>query len=188
MSWSDRATGEWPSLRAVARDAIEHGLHAGRPPRLDLGLYPPELRAPRASFVTLTRAGELRGCTGQLETEAPLVVGVATNAFRSAFSDPRFPPLGWHELEGLEISVALLSALEPLEAGSQDELLARLRPGVDGLVLREGARSATLLPVVWESLPDPREFLAALARKAGLAPGHWSPGLRFERYTVEIAD
>jgi hypothetical protein len=184
---ADAASGG-TSLRGVARDAIEYGLREGCPPRLDLARYPAALAQPRASFVTLHRWSELRGCTGSLEAEEPLVVGVARNAFRAAFSDPRFPPLVRQELEELEISVALLSALEPLAAASEQELLAKLRPGIDGLVLREGTRCATFLPAVWESLPEPREFLHALARKAGLEAGHWSASLRFERYTTEAAE
>jgi AmmeMemoRadiSam system protein A len=172
----------------VARDAIAVGLREGRPPRLDLGRYPEELREPRASFVTLHRRGELRGCTGNLEPDGPLVVGVARNAFRSAFEDPRFPPVTEAEQASLEISVCVLSPLEPLVARSEADLLAKLRPGIDGLVLREGARGATFLPAVWESLPAPEDFLHALLRKAGLAPGHWSPALHFERYTTQSVD
>jgi hypothetical protein len=184
----ERAPLSSPSLRAVAREAIEHGVREGRPPHLELALYPPALREPRASFVTLRRAGELRGCTGTLEPHEPLVVGVAHNAFRSAFADPRFPPLAADELEGLEVCVSILSPLEPVPARSQADLLAALRPGIDGLVLRDRAAASTFLPSVWESLPSPRDFLAALVRKAGLPPGHWSATLRFERYTAEEAD
>jgi hypothetical protein len=176
------------SLRALAREAIAHGLREGRPPRLDLSRYPAPLTEPRASFVTLHRAGELRGCTGSLEPDGPLVVGVARNAYRAAFEDPRFPPLAGWEIEGVEISVALLSPLEPIRAASEAELLRSLRPGIDGLVLRQGRRTATFLPAVWESLPEPREFLHALERKAGLEAGHWSRTLRFERYRTEPAE
>jgi AmmeMemoRadiSam system protein A len=188
MSSPERVAARPASLRAVAREAIEHGLREGRPPQLDASLYPPALREPRASFVTLRCGGELRGCTGTLEPREPLVVGVARNAWRSAFADPRFPPLAEGELEDVEISVSVLSPLEDLPARSRDELLAALRPGVDGLVLRDRAAASTFLPSVWESLPDPAAFLAALARKAGLAPDHWSPTLRFERYTADEAD
>jgi len=175
-------------LRVVARASIAYGLREGRPPQLDLGRYPAELLEPRASFVTLHRWGELRGCTGNLEPDGPLVIGVARNSYRSAFSDPRFPPVAEVELDGLEISVSVLSPLEPLAAGSEEDLLAKLRPGIDGIVLREGARGATFLPSVWEGLPTPQAFLHALERKAGLAPGHWSATLRFERYTTKTAD
>jgi AmmeMemoRadiSam system protein A len=182
------STDSRASLRVVAREAIEHGLLEGRPPHLDLAPYPAAFAEPQASFVTLRRAGGLRGCTGNLEPTDPLVIGVSRNAFRAAFSDPRFEPLAGWEIHDLEISVALLSPLERIGAGSEADLLRSLRPGVDGLVLREGSRSATFLPAVWESLPEPREFLHALERKAGLEAGHWSPTLRFERYSTEPAD
>lgn len=175
------------SLRALARASIGHGLREGRPLPVDPESYAPELRAPAASFVTLRENGELRGCTGSLEPSQPLVVDVAENAFRSAFGDPRFPPLTARELEELSISVSVLSALEPIPAVSREELLARLRPGIDGLVLRDGNHAGTFLPSVWESLPDPEEFLDSLFRKSLLPPGHWSPTLRFERYTTRDA-
>lgn len=135
--------------------------------------------------MTLKRFGELRGCTGSLEAARPLVRDVSRNAWRSAFQDPRFPPLIEAELDGLEISVSVLSPLEPLPARSERELLASLRAGRDGLVLREGQRVATFLPAVWKTLPEPRAFLDALWQKAGLPPGHWSDALLFERYTTE---
>jgi AmmeMemoRadiSam system protein A len=175
------------SLCAVAREAIAFGLDRSRPPEIDPADHPERLRAPRASFVTLRRGGLLRGCTGSLEPTRPAVVDVAHNAYRSAFCDPRFPPLATHELGDLEISVSLLSLLEPLCVDSEAELLAALRPGVDGLVLLEGAKRATFLPAVWDSLPTPRDFLAQLMHKAGLSAGYWSTTLRFERYTVQPA-
>jgi AmmeMemoRadiSam system protein A len=175
------------SLRAVAWEAITHTLSVGREPELDPSRYPAELREPGASFVTLHLEGDLRGCTGSLKAIRPLVCDVARNACRSAFRDPRLPPVGAGELAALAVSVSVLSPLEPLEVASERELLAALEPGVDGLVLSEGTASATFLPAVWKSLSEPRDFLEALRRKAGLAPGHWSPTLRFERYTVTEA-
>lgn len=179
------------SLRAVAREAIESGLAGqglGQEPELDPTRYEPKLRRPGASFVTLRRRGELRGCTGSLEATRALVHDVARNAWRSAFRDPRFPPLRSSELEGLEVSVSVLSPLDPFPVRSEAELLERLRPGVDGLVLREGSRTATFLPAVWESLALPAVFVAALRQKAGLPPGYWSEALRFERYTTRDAE
>jgi len=176
-----------PSLRAVARDAIEFRLRQGREPETDLSRYPPRLHEPRATFVTLRRHGELRGCTGSLEATRPLVADVVHNACRAAFGDPRFEPLSEAELVGLAISVSLLSPLEPLRVASERGLLEALRPGVDGLVLNDGGACATFLPSVWESLPEPKAFLDALRRKAGLSPGHWSERIRFERYTVTDA-
>jgi AmmeMemoRadiSam system protein A len=189
MSWPEVEHHTRPfSLCAIARRSIEHGLRARAPLELEASEYPPPGCDPGASFVTLRLAGELRGCTGSLEAMRPLVCDVAHNAFRSAFHDPRFQPLRPPELPGLEIHVAVLSALEPLPAATEEALLAALRPGVDGLVLRDGPHTATFLPAVWESLPQPRVFLEHLRRKAGLPRDHWSPTLRFERYTTREAD
>ncbi len=172
-------------LKEVARASIEHGLRHGRPLQPDPADYPPPLRERRASFVTLKRGGELRGCIGSLEAGRPLVVDVAHNAYAAAFRDPRFPPLQPEELRDLEISLSVLSPPEPLAFESEGDLLARLRPGVDGLILTDGHHRGTFLPSVWEQLPDPADFLRQLKLKAGLPPDHWSPGLRVERYTTE---
>jgi AmmeMemoRadiSam system protein A len=171
-------------LVAVARGTISLGLSQGRPPQVDPDAYPEPVRAPGASFVTLRLDSALRGCTGSLEAARPLVCDVARNAWRSATADPRFSPLREAELAELDVHVSVLSPLEPVAAASERELLAQLRPGIDGLVLREGRRCATFLPAVWENLPEPREFLDQLRLKAGLPRGHWSAALRFERYTT----
>ena len=171
-------------LVAVARGTISLGLSRGRPPQPDPDAYPEPVRALGASFVTLRLHGALRGCTGSLEAVRPLVCDVARNAWRSATADPRFAPLREAELADVDVHVSVLSPLEPVAVASERELLDRLRPGIDGLVLREGGRCATFLPAVWETLPEPREFLDQLRLKAGLPRGHWSPELRFERYTT----
>ena len=179
-----------PAQREVLLDtalaSIEHGLRAGEPLAVDAADHDADLRAPRATFVTLRRAdGDLRGCMGSGAPRHPLVVDVARNGYNAAFLDPRFRPLTDPELQGLHVHISVLSPLEPLPATSEEELMARVRPGVDGLVVQEGARRATLLPAVWESLPEVERFLYELRRKAGL-PGHyWSETLRFERYTAE---
>ncbi len=173
------------TLLEVARSSIEHGLATGRPLEVDENEYPPALREKLATFVTLRRRGALRGCTGVIEPRRPLVRDVAINAYRSAFEDPRFLPLAPEELEDLDIHISVLSPLEPVSCASEEELLAKLRPGVDGLVLHEGYRSATFLPAVWQQVPEPRKFLAELKRKAGLPADYWSPSIRFERYQAE---
>jgi AmmeMemoRadiSam system protein A len=175
---------ERDALREVALRAVEQAARGGAALHVDPQQHAPRLREPGASFVTLRREGLLRGCTGRLEAVAPLVVDVARSAHRAACEDPRFEPVGEGELTSLELKVSVLSALEPLPAGSRAELLAALRPGVDGLVLREGTAGATFLPAVWESLPEPEHFLRELLRKARLPADHWSAQLRFERYTA----
>jgi AmmeMemoRadiSam system protein A len=188
-STEDYAPADRAALLDVARASVACGLREGCALEVDPAEYTASLRALRACFVTLRIAGELRGCTGRLEPEFPLVVDVARNAYRSAFGDPRFAPLRADELSDLDYHISVLGPREPLPADSERDLLEKLRPGIDGLVVRDGSAAATFLPSVWESLSEPRRFLHALQRKAGLPAGHWSPTLRFERYeAVQIPE
>jgi AmmeMemoRadiSam system protein A len=174
-------------LLSIAAAAIAHGLARGEPPPLLLADYPDELHRPGASFVTLTRDDELRGCIGSLAPSRALAQDLAANAYAAAFCDPRFPPLVETEVEWLMLEIAVLNPLEALPCGSARELIAHLHPQIDGLVLEAGTgRRATFLPKVWEALPEPEEFLRELWRKAGLAPGYWSETLRFSRYTTRV--
>ncbi|MEE8581522.1 MAG: AmmeMemoRadiSam system protein A [Myxococcota bacterium] len=178
-----------PEQRRVLLDlglrSIEHGLDHGHPIPLDASRYDPALQSPRATFVTLHREGALRGCVGTLEVRRPLVKDVVESAFKAAFRDPRFAPLGRPEFEGLELHISVLSPLEPLPVASEEELLAKLRPGIDGLLIREGGRDGTFLPSVWDSLPDASEFVRSLKEKAGLPRDYWSDRIETQRYTVE---
>jgi hypothetical protein len=179
----EAASADDDALLAIARDSIAHGLARGRPLLVDLALLSPGLRLHRATFVTLRRPdGELRGCIGTLEARRPLAEDVAENAFRAAFRDPRFAPVRVDEVDRLALHLSILSPPEPLAARSEADLLAALRPGVDGLILEDGPRRATFLPEVWEQLPSPREFVRQLKRKAGLGDDHWSASLRLLRY------
>lgn len=180
LSNEDRAI-----LLDVARRSIEYGLQYQSPLTVDAADYPETLRPLRATFITLEIDGHLRGCIGTLEARSPLVQDVAEHAFAAAFEDPRFFPLRQEEFPRLDIHISVLSPPEPMEFSSEDELLAQLRPGVDGLILRLGQRRATFLPSVWDSLPDPYVFLAQLKQKAGLPLDFWSPELTAERYTTE---
>jgi uncharacterized protein len=141
------------------------------------------LRAIGASFVTLERQGVLRGCIGTLEPVRPLFRDVVRNAVR-AMADPRLPPVTPAEWPSLEVKVSVLSGPEPLLVAGPAELLASLRPGVDGLILADGRRRATFLPAVWSKLPDPERFLRALLDKGGWPPGQWPAGLTAQRYTA----
>jgi len=172
-------------LLATARASLAHGVEHGRALPVDAADYPPALQALGASFVTLRIAGDLRGCIGSCEAVRPLIEDVSHNAYAAGFMDPRFPSLGQHELAGLHIHISILGPLEPLACASAEELLSRVRPGVDGLLLEEGRHRGTLLPAVWEALPEPVDFLRHLRLKAGLPAKYWSPGLRVFRYTAE---
>jgi AmmeMemoRadiSam system protein A len=170
-------------LAGIARAAIARVV-AGERYRLPEAL-PPRLLEAGASFVSLHRAGELRGCLGTIEPHRPLAEDVAVNARAAASRDPRFPPVAAGELDDLEIEVSILSPLTLLDVDSEAALLAVLRPGVDGLLLEDGFRRATFLPAVWATLATPREFVTQLKRKAGLPPDHWSSSMRCFRYVVE---
>ncbi|MFM8330702.1 MAG: AmmeMemoRadiSam system protein A [Candidatus Methylumidiphilus sp.] len=176
------------TLLRLARDSIRQGLDVGRPLAVDVTALPPPLQAVRASFVTLQKHGELRGCIGMLEAVRPLAQDIAENAYAAAFRDPRFPPLAADEWADLDIHLSLLTPAEPMRFSSEQDLLAQLRPGVDGLILEEGRRRGTFLPSVWEQLPEPAQFLEHLKRKAGLPGGYWSDTLKVWRYRAELVE
>lgn len=169
-------------LLGLARRAIQHGFQSQTVLPVDLSEYSPFLRQPRACFVTLKKAAELRGCMGCLDAKLPLVRAVAHHAHQAAFHDPRFEALQPHELPEVTISISVLSRSHPIKAQSEADLLSQLQPGLDGVTLTEGRRTATLLPQVWDHVAEPRVFVRHLKRKAGLPEDYWSPTLKFERY------
>ena len=143
------------------------------------------LAAPGASFVTLLDRGELRGCVGSLEAEHSLENDVRQRALDAAFRDTRFAPVTAEEWPALSVDVSVLDAPRPLPVASEAEALQRLRPGIDGVLLEWRNHRATFLPQVWQQLPQPADFLAALRRKAGLATDFWAPDLRLSVYRVQ---
>ncbi|MDJ0748486.1 MAG: AmmeMemoRadiSam system protein A [Woeseiaceae bacterium] len=169
-------------LLRLARGSIEHGLAHNEPLPIRFEGMPDVMTDPAATFTTLRLNGKLRGCVGNLESERPLARDVAHTAFRAAFRDPRFEPVVQHELSAILVEVAVLSPMEPFAVRGEAELLARLEPGEDGLVIGFGAKRATFLPKVWEQLPKPAAFLAALKMKCGLEKDFWSQQLEFHRY------
>ena len=152
----------------LADHAIVEGLDGRDPSVPDASTLPPDLRRPAGSFVTLHVRGELNGCIGTIEATDPLHVAVARHAWSAAFADPRLPQLGWQDYEHLSIEISILSEMTPIASRSRNELLNRVRPGVDGLVISAGRRRALFLPTVWEQLPDPDTFLDRLAWKADI--------------------
>jgi len=175
-------------LLQLARGAIRYGARHGVPPEVRLDELPPALRQPGATFVTLEENGKLRGCIGSLEPRRPLAEDVVHNAFAAAFYDPRFPPVQEEEVDRLKIKISLLSPLEPIECASEEELLSKLRPGIDGLLIEAGPNRGTFLPEVWKQLPDPKAFLRQLKIKAGLLPDEWPEGIRVWRYTTSTIE
>lgn len=145
--------------------------------------YPKMLETKLASFVTLEIGENLRGCIGSVLPHEPLIVDICRNARNAAFKDPRFTPVQANEFDKLKITVSLLSAPKKLEFGSEEELLEKLTPDSDGLVIRDVGRQSLFLPDVWKKIPDKREFLNALKQKAGLAPNWFSE--TFEAFTFK---
>jgi len=137
------------------------------------GLEDEPLQQQCGTFVTLKINGALRGCIGNIEADGPLVEAIERNALSAAFHDHRFKPLGAEELARVEIDISILSSPERLDYRDGDDLVSKLRPLVDGVILRHGGSSATFLPQVWSQLPNPVIFLEHLCRKAGLSPSLW---------------
>ncbi|MBN1439610.1 MAG: AmmeMemoRadiSam system protein A [Anaerolineales bacterium] len=160
-------------LLALARESIAAQLKNETAPHLDPETLPPELLAPGASFVTLSRGGQLRGCIGSLEARQSLAADVQEHAGDAAFRDFRFPPLADSELPDLEIEISVLSVPEPLRYSNPEQLPGLLHPGVDGVILARGLRRATFLPQVWEKVPDPVAFLDMLCEKMGFDYDLW---------------
>jgi AmmeMemoRadiSam system protein A len=173
-------------LLEVARRSLQHGLDQGCALPVNPALYSPALREPRASFVTLEINHDLRGCIGSLEARRPLVADVAENSFAAAFRDYRFSPLQPREMDRLTVHISVLSPLIRLPGRAEHEILAQLRPGVDGLLLETGQHRGTFLPSVWESLPDRHSFWRHLKHKAGLPVDYWSDDVEVYRYTTEV--
>jgi len=170
-------------LVSLARSAISDALGQS----LD-GFVPHQedwLQEKGACFVTLKINGTLRGCIGSLEAHRPLFEDVHANSVAAALHDPRFPPLTISELAKVNIEVSLLSPVRKLDVHSEEETIARLRAGEDGVVFQYGNQKATFLPQVWEQLPDAHQFLAHLRIKAGLPPGFWHPDVLIYTYTVD---
>jgi len=173
-------------LLRLARQAIDQFVNSGKTPSLNLEDFSPALREPGASFVTLTIRGALRGCIGALEAYQPLVSDVAEHAVAAARDDYRFLPVQPREVPLLRIEISRLSAPQPLEYSEPAALPGLLRPGVDGVILRDNFRRATYLPQVWEKIPDAEKFLSSLCEKMGAPPALWRRKvLQVATYQVE---
>ena len=176
---------EQQGLLVLARAAITHGLQHSNIIHIDWTQQPAAYHTPRASFVTLQRHGELRGCIGHLEAVQAVGQDVVENAFRAAFRDPRFPPLTTAEYADIHVHISLLTPAEAMQFTSEQDLIAQLQPGEDGLILAYHGHRATFLPSVWEILPQANQFLGHLKLKAGLAADFWSPQLQVWRYRAD---
>ncbi|WP_028583713.1 AmmeMemoRadiSam system protein A [Desulfogranum mediterraneum] len=174
-------------LVRLARQTIEEHLElAASDPLTARELDDPALQERRGVFVTLHQREALRGCIGSLQAMESLLDGVRRHALNAAFHDHRFTPVSAPEVAALQLSVSVLSKPLPLTYSGPEELLRKLRPEIDGVILKApSGAGATFLPQVWKQLPDPAAFLGHLCCKAGLGEHYWrtSP-LEIETYHV----
>ncbi len=173
-------------LLHCAREVIRHAVLGQKPYQIDATEVPSTLQRPGATFVTLRVGQQLRGCIGSLVARRPLIEDVRQNALAAAFEDPRFSPLTQAEFENVHIELSVLSQPEPLAYDGPEDLIQKLRPGIDGVVIERGWNRATFLPQVWEQIPDPEEFLEHLCYKAHLPQNAWcTVDLQVQTYQVE---
>jgi hypothetical protein len=172
------------TMLAIAAASIRHGMETGKPPTVEAAAYPPALAEPGASFVTLRHQGRLRGCIGSARAVRPLAEDIADNAYAAAFEDHRFSKLSHRDLDALDISVSLLSQPRPIAFTGEADLVRKLKPGSDGLVVAAGTRRALFLPQVWATIPDASDFVAQLKRKAGIGEHVADEKLRAWRFVA----
>lgn len=164
------------TLRSLAFQVIQSGTESHQ------CQFPPapksaNLKQVAASFVTVYISEQLRGCIGTIKASEPLWLDVCKHSYSSAFEDNRFLPISADELPQLSFTISVLSAMVPIINQGEQALLAQLNVGVDGLLLRQGVRSAVFLPSVWGSLTSAESFLAALKQKGGWPENYWSENI-----------
>ena len=165
---------EQAELLRLAREQLTVAAAGGGVLEVDEGQLPERLLRAGTAFVTLTAQGALRGCmVDSFEPHEALYRNVLRNAVLAARADVRFPPVSTEEVAGVRIAISVLSPPEPLAFETPDDLLAGLKPRIDGVVLTLDGAVSTYLPEVWETFPDPEEFLSRLCEKAGLSPDRW---------------
>lgn len=182
MSFTNLTEYDKKVLLDVAQKSIQYGLTHNAALPVNLTAYNNLLNETGASFVTLNLNHQLRGCIGTLDAHQPLVKDIADHAYAAAFKDPRFSPISHEEIDDLEIHISVLTKSSVMDFTDERDLLNKLEPGVDGLILQEGVHRATFLPSVWEQLPEPKDFLTHLKLKAGLDKNYWSEKIIVSRY------
>ena len=160
-------------LLSLARRSLKNSAANQHFSSVDLQDIPPKLAEKKACFVTLTKGGVLRGCIGHLTALEPLYQAVIDNARNAGTRDPRFPAVQPEEVDKIKIEISVLTEPQPLPFSSPADLLAKLHPREDGVLLQIGGRTATFLPQVWAQIPDKAVFLDHLAQKAGCDASAW---------------
>ncbi|PJE80942.1 hypothetical protein CI610_00100 [invertebrate metagenome] len=169
-------------LLLQARNSIAYGLRHSHPPDINPNDWQDTFQQHQATFVTLEKQQQLRGCIGSLLPRQALIADITHNAFASAFHDPRFPAVSTDELPELIIKISVLGAITPIAAKSEHHLIQQLLPRTDGVIIKNATYHGTFLPQVWDQLPDPTQFLLHLKRKAGIQDNQWPDDMQCFRY------
>jgi AmmeMemoRadiSam system protein A len=172
-------------LLGLARKTIEQELSGKKTSDQGEGLESPRFAERRGTFVTLTMNKNLRGCIGHIIPQESLLDGIRENAINAAFKDPRFNPLSLREWPNVKIEISILTDPAPLAYSDADDLLKKIRPDIDGVIIKKGFYQSTFLPQVWEQLPDKKEFFTHLCLKAGMDGNEWRKG-KLEVYTYQV--
>ncbi len=187
MADTDKLTeGEGKYLLSVARKTIEQRIFDKKMDKPSEADTTAKFLEHRGTFVTLTTGGNLRGCIGHIIPRESLIEGIRENAINAAFEDPRFPSITKEDWNRVDIEISILTDPKPLSYSGADDLLRKLRPDIDGVILQKGYRQSTFLPQVWEQVPGKEEFLSHLCLKAGLSADAWKEGdLEVSTYQVQ---
>jgi len=182
--WLSEDEGKY--LLGVARETIKNRLSNMEEPQIDRKEIPEKFQERLCTFVTVTIEDNLRGCIGHIIPRESLIEGIKENAINAAFKDPRFHPLTKEEFDRIEIEISILTSPQELDYVDAEDLLKKLRPGIDGVILKKGFYEATFLPQVWDQLPKKEEFLSQLCLKAGLSANSWkTEKLQVSTYQVQ---
>lgn len=171
----------------IARDAIRAIINGNPLDKIDPASLSSKLCDPGASFVTLTLRGQLRGCIGTLEAYQPLALDVQEHAVSAATEDYRFPPLSGCELPLIKIEVSRLTPTTRVYYQHPNDLADLIKPGLDGVLIKDGFRRATFLPQVWKKIPNFNDFMTHLCQKMGAQPGLWREKI-LEVYTYQVEE
>lgn len=178
---------EQKMLLEMARTRLQESVRGDQVTKVDEADVPAALKREAACFVTLTKNGALRGCIlDSFDAHEPMYENVLRNVVLAATTDPRFPRVSLSEVDDIKIEISVLDRPHLLDFSGPEDLLAKLVPGKDGVILRTSRGSSTYLPQVWNDLPDPVQFLSSLCQKQG-APGNcWrnDPSVKVEIYHV----
>jgi AmmeMemoRadiSam system protein A len=174
-------------LLIIAREAITAAAKGQSLPQIDPKKFSKELQTEGASFVTLMKEGKLRGCIGALEAYQPLILDVQFHAAAAAQEDYRFKPVTLDEIDLMKIEISYLTPLQRLDYFDTNDLISKLRPGIDGVLLKDGSRRATFLPQVWDQISNCEEFLDHLCIKMGAHPDLWQEK-HLEVYVYQVEE